>query len=83
MNLDHLPLLVCPKSKRQLQVESIEKSVNGRIKTGVLVEPHTGKRYAIVNFIPRFVEESNYADSFGLQWQLHSRTQLDSYSGLN
>ncbi len=31
--------------------------------------------------MPRFVPEQNYADSFGLQWKLHSKTQLDSYTG--
>ncbi|HYC48818.1 MAG TPA: class I SAM-dependent methyltransferase [Burkholderiales bacterium] len=32
--------------------------------------------------VPRFVPESNYADSFGYQWNIHRRTQLDSYTGL-
>jgi SAM-dependent methyltransferase len=30
----------------------------------------------------RFVSETNYADSFGFQWNTHRKTQLDSYSGL-
>lgn len=28
------------------------------------------------------MEKYNYADSFGLQWNLHSQTQLDSHSGM-
>ena len=30
--------------------------------------------------IPRFEKNSNYADSFGLQWNTFRRTQLDSYT---
>lgn len=42
----------------------------------------SGKKYKIVDGIPRFVERSNYSDNFGLQWKKFSKTQLDSYSGL-
>lgn len=38
--------------------------------------------YAVVRGIPRFVAAGNYADSFGFQWNLHAKTQLDSHSGL-
>jgi SAM-dependent methyltransferase len=37
-----------------------------------------GKLYPLVNGVVRFVEEQQYAGSFGFQWHLHSRTQLDS-----
>jgi len=36
--------------------------------------------FPVVNGIPRFVAESNYADHFGLQWNRFRRTQLDSYT---
>jgi SAM-dependent methyltransferase len=39
-----------------------------------------GESYAIVNDIPRFGDRSNYTDSFGLQWNLFDRTQLDSHA---
>jgi len=39
-------------------------------------------KYPIVNGIPRFVSSENYASSFGMQWNRHRRTQLDSYTGL-
>ncbi|HEU4406195.1 MAG TPA: class I SAM-dependent methyltransferase [Polyangiaceae bacterium] len=32
--------------------------------------------------VPRFVPRDNYARSFGLQWNAHARTQLDSYTGV-
>jgi len=37
----------------------------------------------IVNSIPRFVSSDNYAHSFGYQWNIHRKTQLDSFTGLN
>lgn len=40
-----------------------------------------GCRFPIHNGIPRFVPSTNYADSFGLQWNTFRRTQLDSYTG--
>lgn len=40
-----------------------------------------GHNYDIVGGIPRFVPASSYADHFGLQWNVHARTQLDSTTG--
>lgn len=39
-------------------------------------------RYPVVNGVPRFVGEEHYAHSFGMQWNRHRRTQLDSHTGL-
>ena len=39
--------------------------------------------FPIIKDIPRFVDSDKYAASFGLQWKLHVRTQLDSYIGTN
>ena len=41
-----------------------------------------GCAYKILNGIPRFVPVSNYASSFGLQWNTFRTTQLDSHTGL-
>ncbi|WP_157123245.1 class I SAM-dependent methyltransferase [Pandoraea vervacti] len=38
--------------------------------------------YAVLNGIPRFVPRDNYATSFGYQWNIHRRSQLDSHTGL-
>jgi len=38
--------------------------------------------YPIVNGVARFVQREHYAQSFGLQWNAHRKTQLDSYTGL-
>ena len=39
-------------------------------------------KYSIINKIPRFVDENNYSNSFGFQWNKFIKTQLDSYTGL-
>jgi SAM-dependent methyltransferase len=39
--------------------------------------------YPIVDEIPRFLSDGNYADDFGDQWNKFPRTQLDSYTGIN
>lgn len=41
-----------------------------------------GRRFPIVNGIPRFVPQDNYAQGFGKQWNIFRRTQLDSFTGL-
>ena len=38
------------------------------------------KIFSIKNNIPRFVNQSNYTNSFGFQWNLFRKTQLDSHT---
>ncbi|MDC0358393.1 methyltransferase domain-containing protein [Oligoflexia bacterium] len=38
--------------------------------------------YIIQDHIPRFVDQKNYSESFGLQWNIFEKIQLDSYTGL-
>jgi SAM-dependent methyltransferase len=52
-----------------------------RVKEGVLIEPQSGASYVIRDFIPRFVGNDNYAENFGVEWTIHSRTQYDEHSG--
>lgn len=40
-----------------------------------------GARHPVHGGIPRLVSMRSYADSFGFQWTLHARTQLDSATG--
>jgi SAM-dependent methyltransferase len=37
--------------------------------------------YPVVDGIPRFVSAESYAAGFGLEWTIHSQTQLDSRTG--
>ena len=69
MNSD-LSCLRDPVSNGPLQ------SLDDRILTS-----KTGENYPIVNGIPRFVPENNYADAFGEQWNRFPKIQLDSYNG--
>lgn len=74
MNKNFVEILRCPKTNQKL----VLKEENG-IK--VLETSDRKFSYKILNNIPRFVPESNYADNFGLQWNYFAQTQLDSHSG--
>jgi SAM-dependent methyltransferase len=77
---DLVELLRCPRTGERLELECPEYD-GPRIRSGWLVSSASRHRYPIRAFIPRFVPESNYADSFGMQWNLFRQTQLDSHSG--
>ena len=83
MKLNHIELLVCPKTNRPLKIKGSPIVVSNLIKDGMLIEPISGNQYPIINFIPRFVPQDNYAKGFGFQWNIHNRTQHDKYSGLS
>lgn len=74
-----LDLFRCPKCQEPLALTGDEASVE--IEEGTLVCGSCGMKYPIKNGIPRFVPEENYADNFGVQWNLFRKTQLDSHSG--
>jgi SAM-dependent methyltransferase len=42
-----------------------------------LVDDDDGERFAVVNGVPRFCLPDNYTDSFGKQWNLFEKTQID------
>ncbi|EKE00499.1 MAG: 2-polyprenyl-3-methyl-5-hydroxy-6-metoxy-1,4-benzoquinol methylase, partial [uncultured bacterium] len=79
----HLEYLVCPKCEVGLTILEETASDNIRIKSGKLQCPKCKTSYEITNNIPRFVPANNYANNFGLEWGIHSKTQYDSYSGTN
>jgi 2-polyprenyl-3-methyl-5-hydroxy-6-metoxy-1,4-benzoquinol methylase len=72
--------LCCPRSGQALEVtDALHRG--DQIQSGWLISKDGKNRYEIRAFVPRFVSESNYADSFGMQWNKFRATQLDSYSG--
>ena len=81
MKYDLLELLRCPKTGQRLVVQEVDAH-RQEIEAGWLVSEDGQNRYPVRDGIPRFVPTSNYAESFGFQWNLHARTQLDSHSGL-
>jgi SAM-dependent methyltransferase len=80
MRVDQLQDFVAPDSAAALQLEDA-KIVDGQVESGTLITADRSASFPIVNFIPRFVGSGNYAANFGLQWQIHAKTQLDSYNG--
>jgi SAM-dependent methyltransferase len=73
---------VCPKCHSKLvEFQNTIRSDSGEIESGAVVCRDCGSTFPIINGLPRFVPEDNYADSFGFQWNRHARTQLDSHSG--
>lgn len=50
------------------------------VQTAAALTCESGCYFPIVRDIPRFVDSSNYAAGFGLQWNQFRRTQLDSYT---
>jgi len=80
VHLDLLELLRCPESGSPLSLTE-ESIIGGRVRQGWLVNASCERRYPIVDFIPRFVPATNYAESFGMQWNMFRHTQLDSWTG--
>ncbi len=81
MKKELLELLVCPKTKQNLSFEG-KVGINSEIENGYLVTSDLKYKYQVINGIPRFVSLDNYSNSFGMQWNIYNKTQLDSYSGL-
>jgi len=62
-----LAVLVCLSCRRRLDQ-----------RDGELVCAECSRKYPCVNGVIRFVEAQQYAGSFGFQWHVHARTQLDT-----
>lgn len=56
---------------------------NGNVAEGQLTCSSCGRVFPIVRSMPRFVPSEDYAHSWGYQWNLFDKTQLDSYAGNN
>jgi SAM-dependent methyltransferase len=71
---------ICPKCRKGKF--SIKKRVNDRREYDLLCDI-CFMLYPVIDGIPRLVDSENYSESFGYQWNLHRKTQLDSNSGLS
>jgi 2-polyprenyl-3-methyl-5-hydroxy-6-metoxy-1,4-benzoquinol methylase len=80
MKIELLELLRCPKTGQTLRFEKGSVGAHGN-EEGWLVSGNGRERYPVHKGIPRFVQKSNYADNFGMQWNYFRQTQLDSHSG--
>jgi SAM-dependent methyltransferase len=79
---EHLVHLACPDCRRSLQLAEVTARTEERIVEGALECAPCGKRWPILRSIPRFVDRTNYAQSFGEQWDRFPRTLYDSHNGL-
>jgi SAM-dependent methyltransferase len=77
MNRKLLEILACPACKSALSVSTEDLE----IEEAVLTCEKCGMEYMVTNGIPRFVEPENYASSFGYQWNLFRKAQIDSFNG--
>lgn len=80
MHNDLLEILICPKCGGSLTC-AIKAKTDGDIIEGDLECSGCHSQYPVTNGIPRFVEPDNYASSFGYQWNLFRKEQIDSYNG--
>jgi SAM-dependent methyltransferase len=72
--------LLCPVTRSPLTLRDEVVDDHG-VREGVLATEGTGRRYPIVNYVPRFVDSESYAHTFGKEWNIFSRLQLDSANG--
>jgi SAM-dependent methyltransferase len=72
-----LEVLAEPGTGSRLRLE-VTRGDGERVEEGRLVAESSGSVFPIVRGIPRFVEGTTYADSFGLQWNKFRAAQLDS-----
>ena len=77
MRQEHLQYLKCPACSGEDLVLLSEHTAGDRVCTGTVNCSQCRQVYPVINFVPRFVQGSYYADSFGKQWNNFARTQLD------
>jgi 2-polyprenyl-3-methyl-5-hydroxy-6-metoxy-1,4-benzoquinol methylase len=79
-----LDLLACPECGSDVDVaEARVEEEGGDLVEGELACSGCGRRYPVRGRVPVFVDESQYADSFGWQWLRWAKLQRDSYNGTN
>ena len=70
----------CPKCRSDLTYNEAPGAKDSVLKS--ISCDACGYVAQVQNGIARFVPIDNYARTFGLQWNLHRKTQLDSHTGL-
>lgn len=63
------------------ETPSFEPSAAGPQPSGLLGCPSCGRTYEVEDGVVRFADSSGYAESFGLQWERFSSTQIDHLNG--
>jgi len=76
-----LQYLFCPKCHADLVLRRADESLVNDIDNGSLDCVSCKASFPIIKGIPRFVDSNNYTNSFGMQWNMFKKTQLDSFTG--
>jgi len=71
-----LEFLRCPACAAVFDLVGARRE-HGLIRQGRLECTRCTAVHAIEGYVPRLVASSNYADSFGFQWNTHAQTQID------
>lgn len=79
MKLSLLEILACPKCEADLACT--QGAGGDEVIDGALACQGCGAEYPVRRGIPRFIDDGNYASSFGMQWNRFRTTQIDSVSG--
>ncbi|MBF0518700.1 MAG: methyltransferase domain-containing protein [Nitrospirae bacterium] len=77
MNKEFFDEFVSPVTKEKYTLAADEVS-GDRIKAGYLLDAKSNEKVEISNFIPRFTKNQDYTETFGYQWNVFRKTQLDS-----
>ena len=81
MRIEHYTRYLSEDYRLEIDAADGGGSSKTEVRSGRLIHAATGHVTPIVDAIPRFVDGSNYADSFGYQWNRFRATQLDSRTG--
>ena len=76
MKFEYLSYLCCPVCRSDLVLDE-DIVQDKRVKEGQLTCQSCSINYPITNYVPRFVDTQDYADSFGSQWNAFAKSQLD------
>lgn len=78
MKLQLLEFLVCSDCNRSLDLSGNTCREGEELVKGTLTCRGCKRCFPVLKGVPRFVPDTNYADSFGLQWNRFATTQQDS-----
>lgn len=74
-----LDIVICPDcGSHPLHLGRVRKRSGGEILDAVLTCEECQARFPVVEGVPYFVERANYTKTFGLEWNVFSRVQIDT-----
>jgi SAM-dependent methyltransferase len=79
---EHLENLTSPVTGLAMRLQSVQTEEYGEVKEGTLVDVSGKHIVPIRNFIPRFVTDAAYTESFGDQWNRYRAIQIDGENKL-